>query len=169
MPVDVTELGPSELPAASPPDGDLEWNSVRPDVGHTGESPADAVVVQIRIDDRASVVDTLQRIAQQKPNLRVILATPSDQRLLVAEVRSISVPSAAKHEGPLTRRETQVLHAIREGHTNREIAFLLGISLSTANKHVESVLHKLSVRNRTQAAAQSPWLSTQMAIRRTAS
>lgn len=53
----------------------------------------------------------------------------------------------------LSRREQQVLLEIRRGKTNREIAASLGVSITTVNKHVQKVLHKLKVRNRTQAAA----------------
>jgi DNA-binding NarL/FixJ family response regulator len=59
----------------------------------------------------------------------------------------------------------EVLDAIRAGRTNREIADLLGISLSTANKHVESILQKLSARNRAQAAAEPLGLDYQLSPR----
>jgi len=54
--------------------------------------------------------------------------------------------------GRLTLRETQVLVEMRQGRTNREIAVRLGISVNTINKHVQHVLDKLRVRNRSQAA-----------------
>jgi DNA-binding NarL/FixJ family response regulator len=52
----------------------------------------------------------------------------------------------------LTRREREVLDHIRLGLTNRQIAERLHVSTNTINKHVQSVLTKLSVRNRVQAA-----------------
>jgi two-component system, NarL family, nitrate/nitrite response regulator NarL len=51
----------------------------------------------------------------------------------------------------LTRREQQVLAELRRGRTNKEIAALLGVSLTTINKHVQQVLKKLKVRTRAQA------------------
>jgi DNA-binding NarL/FixJ family response regulator len=51
----------------------------------------------------------------------------------------------------LTRRELDVLSAIRRGSTNREIAVSLGIALSTVKRHVEHILKKLDARNRAQA------------------
>ena len=43
----------------------------------------------------------------------------------------------------LTRRETEVLGILRTGATDKEIARLLGISRSTASKHVENILAKM--------------------------
>lgn len=53
----------------------------------------------------------------------------------------------------LTKREQEVLAEIRRGRTNREIASKLGVSIATVNKHVQQVLKKLHVRNRSQAVA----------------
>jgi DNA-binding CsgD family transcriptional regulator/transcriptional regulator with GAF, ATPase, and Fis domain len=56
---------------------------------------------------------------------------------------------------PLTERERDVLHLISTGATNQEIADRLVISLSTVKKHVNSLLSKLNVQNRTQAVQYS--------------
>jgi prepilin-type N-terminal cleavage/methylation domain-containing protein len=53
----------------------------------------------------------------------------------------------------LTRRETEVLTWITQGKTNYEIGVLLNISTRTICKHVQRVLNKLNVENRTAAAA----------------
>jgi DNA-binding NarL/FixJ family response regulator len=50
----------------------------------------------------------------------------------------------------LTDREKQVLKLVAEGHTNKEIADLLGISVKTAMSHREHVMVKLQVHNRTE-------------------
>ena len=52
----------------------------------------------------------------------------------------------------LSRRERDVLDQIRLGLTNRQIAERLVVSTNTINKHVQSVLRKLRVTNRVQAA-----------------
>jgi DNA-binding NarL/FixJ family response regulator len=52
----------------------------------------------------------------------------------------------------LTPRERDVLRLVAEGHGNREIAALLGISERTARTHVSNVLSKLQLTTRTQAA-----------------
>jgi DNA-binding CsgD family transcriptional regulator len=53
----------------------------------------------------------------------------------------------------LTPRERQVLAALAEGHTNREIAASLYMAEKTASVHVSRILAKLGVRSRTEAAA----------------
>lgn len=53
----------------------------------------------------------------------------------------------------LTPRERQVLAALAEGATNREIAASLFMAEKTASVHVSRILAKLGVRSRTEAAA----------------
>src|SRR5512134_2826877 len=50
----------------------------------------------------------------------------------------------------LTDREKQVLKLVAEGHTNKEIADLLNISVKTAMSHREHIMTKLQVHNRTE-------------------
>jgi two-component system NarL family response regulator len=60
---------------------------------------------------------------------------------------------AERMTGPqLTSRELSVLKLIVTGKSNREIAHALGILESTVKTHVNSVLSKLGVNDRTQAA-----------------
>jgi DNA-binding CsgD family transcriptional regulator len=54
--------------------------------------------------------------------------------------------------GRLTPRETEVLHWIAEGKSNTEICAILGLALGTVKQHVEHILAKLGVENRTAAA-----------------
>jgi DNA-binding NarL/FixJ family response regulator len=53
----------------------------------------------------------------------------------------------------LTRREIETAMLVRHGLPTRQIATELGISLNTARRHVERILDKLDVNNRTAAAA----------------
>jgi DNA-binding NarL/FixJ family response regulator len=52
----------------------------------------------------------------------------------------------------LTDRETEVLRLIVGGNSNKEIAAALFISEATVKTHINSLLSKLGVSDRTQAA-----------------
>ncbi|MFO7903451.1 MAG: response regulator transcription factor [Pirellulaceae bacterium] len=55
-------------------------------------------------------------------------------------------------EVPLTQRESEVLRQLALGLTNKEIAQALQISYETVKEHVQHILHKVGVSDRTQAA-----------------
>ncbi len=69
------------------------------------------------------------------------------------------VPATERQTNPalaqldLSPREIEVLRLVADGRTNREIASQLFISNKTASAHVSHILSKLSVPNRTAAAA----------------
>jgi DNA-binding NarL/FixJ family response regulator len=53
---------------------------------------------------------------------------------------------------PLTQRETQVLRHVALGLSNKEIGRSLEISVETVKEHVQNILRKIAVADRTQAA-----------------
>lgn len=53
---------------------------------------------------------------------------------------------------PLSPREMEILQYIAQGKSNKEIAYDLGISRQTVKNHMTSILRKLAVNDRTQAA-----------------
>jgi DNA-binding NarL/FixJ family response regulator len=53
---------------------------------------------------------------------------------------------------PLSPREMEILKLITRGLSNKEIAYTLGISHQTVKNHMTSILRKLDVEDRTQAA-----------------
>jgi DNA-binding NarL/FixJ family response regulator len=55
-------------------------------------------------------------------------------------------------EVPLTQRESEVLRYLVQGLTNKEIAGVLQISYETVKEHVQHILRKVGVSDRTQAA-----------------
>jgi DNA-binding NarL/FixJ family response regulator len=59
---------------------------------------------------------------------------------------------SADVEVPLTHRESEVLRQLAYGLTNKEIAQALGISYETVKEHVQHILRKIGVTDRTQAA-----------------
>ncbi len=67
--------------------------------------------------------------------------------------RQYSDPGKPFH--PLSAREMEVLSHVTMGKSNKEIAAVLGISYQTVKNHVTSILRKLGVEDRTQAAIYS--------------
>jgi DNA-binding NarL/FixJ family response regulator len=70
----------------------------------------------------------------------------------VASAMSKNGASPPKEEIPLTVRETQVLRHVALGLSNREIGRSLSISIETVKEHVQNILRKISLTDRTQAA-----------------
>ena len=58
------------------------------------------------------------------------------------------------NNGTLTRREYQIVSLVNEGLSNKEIARQLRIQNATVKNHIHSILSKLQVRRRGEAAAQ---------------
>jgi DNA-binding CsgD family transcriptional regulator len=73
------------------------------------------------------------------PDLRSVSQNKSDLQPLVAL--------------GLTQREAEVLTWVARGKSNYEIGVILGAASHTIRKHVEHILSKLNVENRTAAAA----------------
>jgi DNA-binding NarL/FixJ family response regulator len=69
-----------------------------------------------------------------------------------ADALARSAGAAVAGIDALTAREREVLAEIAKGRSNREIARALGIAEKTVKAHVSSVLAKLGVQDRTQAA-----------------
>ncbi len=84
------------------------------------------------------------------------------RRLAAEEKERVEVPRSARgrrgmlpHVEPLTPREEEVLQLMKLGHTNRQIARELVISPGTAKNHVEHIIQKLVVSDRTQAVVKA--------------
>jgi two-component system, NarL family, response regulator LiaR len=68
-------------------------------------------------------------------------------------IRELNRPSMQESgEEPLSERELEVLRCVAQGRTNGEIADELCISERTVGNHIGSILGKLHLANRTQAA-----------------
>ena len=99
---------------------------------------------------RAGAAGVLYKDIDPDALVRAIRSVHDGNVLLAPEAASSLVRGSAANT--LTPREREVLAAIAEGRSNREIARLLGVSEKTVKAHVSSVLAKLGVQGRTQAA-----------------
>ncbi len=95
------------------------------------------------------LVEAIQAAARGESFLQ-----PSVAAKVVAEFSRLAsaVPRPSPLAEPLSPRELQVLRLIASGATNREIAAKLVLAEGTVKNHVTSILGKLGVRDRTQAA-----------------
>ena len=89
--------------------------------------------------------DDLRRAIKAAADGQVQLAPEAASRL-VREVRAPESPE------PLTERETEVLELMARGKANKQISHALYIGEKTVKAHVSSILSKLGVQSRTQAA-----------------
>jgi NarL family two-component system response regulator LiaR len=89
------------------------------------------------------VIDAVRAVARGESVLQ-----PAATARLLRELRQGSDDPLAR----LTPRETDVLKAIAQGRSNREIARALALSEETVKSHVSSILAKLGLGDRTQAA-----------------
>ncbi len=72
-----------------------------------------------------------------------------EKAIAAASNRAVAPPPELEQ---LTPREREVLQLIAQGYNNREIAQALYISERTVKNHVNSILNRLNLRDRTQAA-----------------
>jgi DNA-binding NarL/FixJ family response regulator len=81
-----------------------------------------------------------------------IRAVHAGHVLLNPEVAGLLAGGEARAPATLTAREREVLTEVARGRSNREIANALHLSEKTVKTHVSSVLAKLGLADRTQAA-----------------
>lgn len=82
------------------------------------------------------------------PHLHVMLS-----RLMAAGIKPLH--ASATTTKTITSREAEILQWVHEGKTNQNIAEALHISALTVKNHVQSILRKLDVQNRSHAAVKA--------------
>ena len=93
--------------------------------------------------NREDLITTLQAAAAGE--------SPSRAGVLGAVLRKMNMRQVDESV-PLTQRETQVLRHVALGLSNKEIGRSLEISVETVKEHVQNILRKINVSDRTQAA-----------------
>jgi DNA-binding NarL/FixJ family response regulator len=96
------------------------------------------------------VVEAVQLAARDEAKI-----TPRIARLVIEDFRRLL--GAAKepqqeHFYELSKREREMLQFLAEGRKNKEIAEVLSLAEKTVKNHVSSILRKLHVNTRTEAA-----------------
>lgn len=95
----------------------------------------------------------LLKDASREELLEAVEAVHRGEKRIPPEVGAILAGRIAGQD--LTPRERDVLHGIVEGRSNKEIGQALSLSEGTVKFHVNNILAKLDVRDRTQAATEA--------------
>jgi DNA-binding CsgD family transcriptional regulator len=107
------------------------------------------------------------RLSPESPPVLVHLLTPAEIAATAPADRAREAKEAIRRErgrerreeseavSDLTRREIEILSALAAGYPTTEIAARLAIAPVTVRNHVQKILHKLAVHNRSAAVARA--------------
>jgi DNA-binding NarL/FixJ family response regulator len=130
------------------------------------ENPAQAVVIFSAFDNPTFIARAValgasgyltKEVSREKLQDVLRAASKGGSAFTREELRRVSgalaTPRLANDiDVPLTQRESEVLGQMSLGLTNKEIAKALDISYETVKEHVQHILRKIGVTDRTQAA-----------------
>jgi DNA-binding NarL/FixJ family response regulator len=119
----------------------IALTSVLEDSSVVGAIRAGAIGYLLKDTEANELIRSIKAAAEGQVQL-----SPQAAARLMREVRAPESPEA------LTERETEVLRLLAQGQSNKEIARGLSIGEKTVKTHVSSILGKLNVSSRTQAA-----------------
>ena len=137
-----------------------------------GTNPPTAIVALTRHDDDAYVQELASAgaaayVLKQSPSaelLKAIRAAASGGRYLDPGLPQPDHPRDPRRRSgtpPVTERESEVLRMMAVGHSNKDIAAALGISVKTVEVHKANAMRKLNLRGRTDVvryAVLNGWL-----------
>ncbi len=93
-----------------------------------------------------------QKLELVMPQLHAIyLRSVTTERTLAPMPARAALPQPSRGTPLVTDRELHILHWVREGKSNQEIAQLLDISALTVKNHIHKILGKLGANNRAHA------------------
>ncbi len=105
---------------------------------------------------KGRLIDAVRRILSGESPLDQELAMQLIRRLADKKAGGETTPDSMRGQmalvEPLTAREAEVLRLVAKGYNNPEIASNLVISRATVKTHVQHIIRKLNVSDRTQAA-----------------
>jgi two-component system, NarL family, response regulator LiaR len=119
----------------------IALTSVLEDSSVVGAIRAGAIGYLLKDTEANELIRSIKAAAEGQVQL-----SPQAAARLMREVRAPESPES------LTERETEVLRLLAQGQSNKEIARQLSIGEKTVKTHVSSILGKLNVSSRTQAA-----------------
>jgi two-component system, NarL family, response regulator LiaR len=132
-----------KIRAALPDIEIIALTSVLEDSSVVGAVRAGAIGYLLKDTESHELIRAIKAAAQGQVQL-----SPQAAARLMREVREPELPTT----DALTERETEVLRLLAQGLSNKEIALTLTIGEKTVKTHVSSILSKLNVASRTQAA-----------------
>jgi two-component system, NarL family, response regulator DevR len=137
-----------EIRSRAPRSNVLMLTSYPDDDALFGSIMAGASGYMLKSATPSELIDAVRRLAQGES-----LLAPSVTRQVLSRVRQNPLLARDKKLSSLTAREQQVLELLITGKTNAQIAREIHISEKTVKNHVSTILGKLEVARRTEAAA----------------
>ncbi len=104
---------------------------------------------------RQEVVTAVRRVREGESSLDPELATRLLRRLATEDRGEARPAEGGLPSDVLTPRELEVLGLVRQGRSNREVAEELYISRGTVKRHIENIMARLGVSDRTQAVVKA--------------
>ncbi len=83
-----------------------------------------------------------------KPKIETVVV---EKEVYISRNENFVLDTSLVSQLELSKRELEILSLLAEGHSNREIAAKLFVSLSTVKTHLQNLFEKLDVKRRTQA------------------
>jgi DNA-binding NarL/FixJ family response regulator len=110
----------------------------------------------------SQIMSAIHGVIEGESPLNQELAMYVIQQLVGRTTQETKPPSASQSHNPpdrlphsLTKRELEVLRLVAQGQTNQEIAQSFVLSTLTVKTHVQRIIRKLGVSDRTQAAVRA--------------